>query len=106
MVMAIGMEGLNLDSESETESDAVNPEIVEEQKKQKQSRINYSFHSQKKIFFESLTFLDCSLYRIGPYRLYGMRTVNTNRLRVSLGISCSWQISGLNSRRIHRNVLL
>ena len=48
--MAIGMEGLNLDSESETESDAVNPEIVEEQKKQKQSRINYSFHSQKKNF--------------------------------------------------------
>ena len=44
------MEELHLDSESETESDDVieiNPEVVEEQKKQKQSQITDFFQSHK-----------------------------------------------------------
>ena len=44
------MEELNLDSESETESDDVieiNPEVVKEQKKQKQSQITDFFRSHK-----------------------------------------------------------
>ena len=60
------MEELNLDSESETESDDVVeivPEAVEEQKTQKQSQITDFFRSKKnKRKFESLEFLICSLY--------------------------------------------
>ena len=42
------MEKLNLDSESKTESDnviEVNPEVIEEQKKEKQSQITDFFRS-------------------------------------------------------------
>ena len=44
------MKELNLDSESETESDDVieiNPEVVKEQKKQKKSQITDFFRSHK-----------------------------------------------------------
>ena len=49
-LLQCGMEELNLDSESETESDDVieiNPEVVKEQKKQKQSQITDFFRSHK-----------------------------------------------------------
>ena len=49
-LLQCGMEELNLDSESETESDDVieiNPEVVKEQKKQKQSQITDFFWSRK-----------------------------------------------------------
>ena len=59
------MEELNLDSESETESDdVVNiiPEVIEEQKKQKQSQItDFSDRKKNNFFFESRKFLVCSL---------------------------------------------
>ena len=52
--------GVNLDSESETESDDVveiMPEVIEEQKKQKQSQITDFFRSKKYFFFLSFWFV-------------------------------------------------
>ena len=49
-LLQCGMEELNLDIESERESDDVieiNPEVVKEQKKQKQSQITDFFRSHK-----------------------------------------------------------
>ena len=49
-LLQCGMKELNFDSESETESDDVieiNPEVVKEQKKQKQSQITDFFRSHK-----------------------------------------------------------
>ena len=53
------MKELNLDSEIETESDdviEVNPEVIEEQKKEKQSQITDFFRSQKHIFLSHSNF--------------------------------------------------